>query len=51
MDINTLRIIVTLLAFATFAAIAVWSYLPARKRVQDERARSILGDEDEGRAP
>ena len=44
MDINTLRITLTIIGLATFMAIALWAYLPSRKRVQEERARRILED-------
>jgi hypothetical protein len=46
MDINTLRIAMTLLGLATFAAIVLWAYLPSRSQVQSERARHILEDRD-----
>ena len=46
MDINALRILVTILAVCAFVAIAVWAYLPARRRAQEELAESILRDEE-----
>jgi len=45
MDINTLRIAMTILGLATFAAIVLWAYMPSRKRVQEERAMGILEDD------
>ena len=46
MDINTLRIAVTLIAFGAFLAIVAWAYLPARKPILDRQARSILEDDE-----
>jgi cbb3-type cytochrome oxidase subunit 3 len=45
MDINTLRIAVTLVSLAAFVAIVLWAYLPARKAALDRQARSILEDD------
>jgi len=45
MDINTVRIVFTVLGLAAFAAIVCWAYLPSRKRVQEEQARRILEDD------
>jgi cbb3-type cytochrome oxidase subunit 3 len=50
MDVNTLRIAVTLVTFAAFLAIVFWAYRPSRKRQLEEVGRSILEDGDEGRA-
>lgn len=44
MDINTLRIVVTLVTFAAFLFIAVRSYLPSRKKQLEREGRSILED-------
>ncbi|MBL0421039.1 CcoQ/FixQ family Cbb3-type cytochrome c oxidase assembly chaperone [Ramlibacter sp. AW1] len=38
MDINTLRILATLLSFATFAGIAFWAYARANRGRFDEAA-------------
>ena len=46
MDINVLRIAVTLITFAAFLAIVFWAYRPARKPVLDRQARSILEDDE-----
>ena len=46
MDVNQLRIAITLAAFAAFAWIVVWAYLPSRKRFHEEEARRILEDRD-----
>ena len=46
MDINHLRIALTLLAFAAFVWIFVWSFLPSRKRMLEDEARRILEDRD-----
>ena len=37
-EINVLRSIVTVAAFAGFVAILVWAYLPARQKQFDEAA-------------
>jgi cbb3-type cytochrome oxidase subunit 3 len=50
MDINTLRIAVTLVTFAAFLAIVFWAYRPSRKRQLEEVGRSILEDKDEASA-
>ena len=39
MDINLLRIIVTVAAFAGFVGIVVWTYLPSRKAQLDDAAQ------------
>ena len=44
MDINTLRIGVTLVTFLTFLCIVFWAYRPACKQELDEVGRSILDD-------
>jgi len=51
MDINTLRIIVTLAAFAAFLGIVVWAYRPSHKERLERIGRSILEDPDEVNAP
>lgn len=43
-DINLIRNLVTLAAFAAFIAIVLWSYAPARKERLEENGRSILED-------
>jgi cytochrome c oxidase cbb3-type subunit 4 len=47
MDINTLRSIVTVLAFAAFIAIVLWAYSDRSKAAFDQAAR-LPFDEDEG---
>jgi cbb3-type cytochrome oxidase subunit 3 len=44
MDINTLRIAVTLVSFAAFVFIVVRAYLPSRKQQLEHEGRSILED-------
>ena len=44
MDINTLRIGITIVTFAAFLGIVLWAYRPARKQELDEVGRSILDD-------
>jgi cbb3-type cytochrome oxidase subunit 3 len=46
MDINTLRVIVTVTAFATFLGIVLWAYRPSRKESLDRAGRSILEDRE-----
>jgi len=48
MDINTLRSIVTLLAFAVFIAIVVWAYSDRSKAGFDQAARLPFDEEDDG---
>ena len=45
MDINTLRIAITIVSLAAFLAVVLWAYLPARKDMLDRQARSILEDD------
>ena len=47
MDINTLRIAVTLITFAAFLGIVFWSYRPSRRQELEEAGRSILEEADE----
>ena len=47
MDINTVRIAVTLAALAAFLAIVLWAYLPSRRERLDAEARRILKEIDE----
>jgi cbb3-type cytochrome oxidase subunit 3 len=44
MDINTLRIGITLATFAAFLFIVVRAYLPSRKQQLEQEGRSILED-------
>ena len=44
MDINTLRIAVTLVSLAGFLGIVLWAYWPARRRDMEQKGRSILED-------
>ena len=46
MDINTLRIAVTLVTFAAFLFIAFTAYMPSRKKHLEREGRSILEDRD-----
>ena len=46
MDINTLRIIVTLATFAAFLGIVLWAYLPSRRQSLERIGRSILEDRE-----
>ena len=44
MDINTLRIAVTVISFAAFLAIVFWAFRPSRRQELEEQGRSILED-------
>ncbi len=48
MDINTLRSIITVAAFAAFIAIVLWAYSGRRKAAFDQAARLPFEEEDEG---
>ena len=45
MDVNTIRIVVTLIALAAYVAIVCWAYTPSRKSRFDADARLPLEDE------
>jgi cbb3-type cytochrome oxidase subunit 3 len=45
MDINLLRIAITLAALAAFLGIVWWAYAPARKARLEHEARSILEED------
>jgi cbb3-type cytochrome oxidase subunit 3 len=44
MDINTLRIAITLVTFIAFVAIVAWAYWPSRRGEMEQQGRSILED-------
>ena len=46
MDINTLRIAVTLTSFLAFLVIVVWAYAGRNKKRFDELARLTLADDE-----
>jgi cbb3-type cytochrome oxidase subunit 3 len=46
MDINTLRIAVTLITFAGFLGIVLWAYWPTRRQEMEQKGKSILEDND-----
>jgi len=46
MDINTMRIIVTLALLAAFLGIVLWAYLPSRRQGLERQAMSILEDRE-----
>jgi cytochrome c oxidase cbb3-type subunit 4 len=46
MDINTLRILVTVLGFVCFMGIAIWAYSSVSKRRFDEAAMQPIADDD-----
>ena len=45
MDINLLRIAITLAALAAFLGVVWWAYSPARKARLEDQARSILEED------
>jgi cbb3-type cytochrome oxidase subunit 3 len=45
MDINALRIAITLAALAAFLGVVWWAYAPGRKASLESQARSILEEE------
>jgi len=47
MDINDLRSIVTVLAFAAFVAIVLWAYSDRSKAAFDQAARLPFDEEDD----
>jgi cbb3-type cytochrome oxidase subunit 3 len=44
MDINTLRIAITLVSLVAFTGIVVWAYWPSRRRDLEQQGQSILED-------
>lgn len=50
MDINDLRVVVTVASFVAFLGIVWWAYGPGRKRRFEEAARSVLREDDGGDA-
>ncbi|HEX6829715.1 MAG TPA: cbb3-type cytochrome c oxidase subunit 3 [Burkholderiales bacterium] len=46
MDINDIRSVLTVLAFASFIGIVIWAWSGKRKKVFDEAARLPLEDDD-----
>jgi cbb3-type cytochrome oxidase subunit 3 len=46
MDVNTIRIAVTLVALAAYVAIVLWAYAPGRKQRLDAEAHRILDEID-----
>ncbi len=45
MDINDLRSLFTVLAFAAFVGIVWWAYSARQKNAFDEAAKSVLDDD------
>jgi cytochrome c oxidase cbb3-type subunit IV len=48
MDINDLRVVMTVLAFIVFIGIVAWAYSRKRKRAFEEAARLPFSDRDLG---
>ena len=46
MDLNTLRILVTIAALSAFLGIVWWAYSPSRKQALEEQGRSILEERE-----
>ncbi len=51
MDINTLRSIITVIAFVTFIAIVLWAYSDRSKAAFDQAARLPFDEDDDGIGP
>lgn len=51
MDVNTLRIGITLASMVAFFWIVYRAYRPSRRAELERQGRSILDDEAEGRTP
>jgi cytochrome c oxidase cbb3-type subunit 4 len=49
MDLNDIRVIVTVVSFVTFIGIIVWAYSGRRRAAFDQAARSVLEEEDDVR--
>ena len=47
MDINELRVAITIISFVTFIAIVFWAYSGRRKQGFDRAARSVLEERDD----
>jgi cytochrome c oxidase cbb3-type subunit 4 len=48
MDVNTLRIVVTLVTFAAFIGIVRWAWSPRNRASFDEAARLPLMEDERG---
>jgi cbb3-type cytochrome oxidase subunit 3 len=46
MDVNTLRIGITVATLVAFLGIVFWAYRPSRKHKLDRQGRSILEDRE-----
>ena len=46
MDVNTLRIGITVVTMVAFLGIVLWAYRPSRKQQLDRQGRSILEDRE-----
>jgi cbb3-type cytochrome oxidase subunit 3 len=46
MDVNTLRIGITVATLVAFLGIVCWAYRPSRKHELDQQGRSILEDRE-----
>ena len=46
MDVNSVRIVVTLVALCAYLVIVLWAYAPMRKERLDAEARRILDEAD-----
>jgi cbb3-type cytochrome oxidase subunit 3 len=51
MDINDLRVAVTVASFLAFLGVVWWAYGAARKLRFEQVARSVLDEDDDGREP
>jgi hypothetical protein len=51
MDVNDLRNIVTVFSFVMFLALAIWTWMPSRRRALDEAAHLVFDGEAEEPGP
>jgi cytochrome c oxidase cbb3-type subunit 4 len=47
MDINDLRVAITVVSFVTFIGVVLWAYSSRRKDGFDRAARSVLEERDD----
>jgi cytochrome c oxidase cbb3-type subunit 4 len=47
MDINDLRVAITVVSFLTFIGVVLWAYSSRRKDRFDQAARSVLEERDD----
>ena len=48
MELNTLRVVMTLVSFAVFIGIIAWALAPSNRRAFEEASMIPLSDDDDG---